>query len=169
MIRPTPGELLRGVREALRESVLPALPPGQAQRQLKAALHALGRLERCWDRLPAGLAADNADLRGTAQSVIAALLPQAGADAQQLQRLAARCAEPAAAADPAVPGIGDPALARAAAENLALQQALTELDACVRGRPERPARAAQLDALAGLYRRMVARERAALATEDGDE
>lgn len=65
MFRPTAGELIAGIADSLRETVLPSVSGGAAQRQLKAALHALGRLQRSWDRLPRYLADDNADLQQT--------------------------------------------------------------------------------------------------------
>ena len=65
MLRPSPGDLLKGVRAGLKSSVLSALPKGAAQRQLKAALHLLERLERSWDLMGAHLAADNRDIETT--------------------------------------------------------------------------------------------------------
>lgn len=69
MLEPKPADLLEGVIDALRESVLPALPPGAAQRQLRAALHALGRLQRSWDRIPDYRNADIEDMRATLESM----------------------------------------------------------------------------------------------------
>jgi len=164
MLRPTIGELLRGVREGLRESVLPALPSGHAQRQLKAALHTLARIERSWDRLPAYLAQDNADLSQTIRSVVesaaAGATGQAGTLASIGERLAAL---PGTAA--AVPGIGDPALAQAAADNDTLQQLLSGLESALRsGDPSETAAWAPLtEVLERLYERMVERELAAWA------
>lgn len=65
MLRPSPQDLLRGTCDQLEQQVLPELEAGAAQRQLKAALHLLRRLERSWDRLPAYLAEDNADIAAT--------------------------------------------------------------------------------------------------------
>ncbi|WP_163554646.1 hypothetical protein [Candidatus Frankia alpina] len=49
MLRPTPGELLEGLRCELRDEVLPAVPAGFAARQLRAAIHVLGKLADTWD------------------------------------------------------------------------------------------------------------------------
>lgn len=166
MIRPTPGELLRGIREGLQESVLPALPPGNAQRQLRAALHALARLERSWDRLPASLAEDLADMQQTIRGVLDAEtsrpLPTL------LQELAARLAAPLPAAA-AVPGIGDRALAQAAARHLELQEILDQYDAWLRAQADGAVRIQQRGLLSALYRRMLVRELAANAAAAGED
>src|ERR1700733_16107204 len=73
MLRPTTGELLAGLSASLRQSVLTALPPGDAQRQVKAALHALDRLQRTWDLALPHLRTDNADMRETLQGILEAL------------------------------------------------------------------------------------------------
>ncbi|HVV09312.1 hypothetical protein [Amycolatopsis sp.] len=62
MLRPTPGELLEGLRRELREEVLPAVPAGAAARQLRAAIHVLGKLAQTWDLQHRYLEADNLDL-----------------------------------------------------------------------------------------------------------
>ena len=62
MLRPSTGELLAGLRISLTEGVLPSLPKGAAQGQLRAALHLLGRLENSWDLAHSHFAQDNADI-----------------------------------------------------------------------------------------------------------
>jgi hypothetical protein len=111
MLRPTPGELLLGLRRELHDQVLPALPPGAAARQLRAALHVLRQLARSWDRQPAYLEADNADLERTL------------AELSRLTGIARRRRD---ICDAPLPGVGDPELRRLIATNDALQ---TELDA----------------------------------------
>lgn len=131
MLRPSPGDLLRGLREGLKSSVLPALPKGVAQRQLKAALHLLDRLERSWDLMGAHLAADNRDIETTLGAI---------ADASLQAQLAA--------APEAVPsGFNCPQLRAAAARNLQLQALLDDY-AAAHPSP-------QVDAL---LRRMAARD-----------
>ncbi len=98
MLRPSTGELLAGLRASLTEGVLPAVPKGAAHSQIKAALHLLGRLEKSWDLAPTHIGEDNADM----ERVLGPL-----ADA------------PPPAVEP--PGYNDPALRRAAARNLQLQ------------------------------------------------
>jgi hypothetical protein len=132
MQRPSPGELLKGLRQSLAETVLPALPKGVAHQQLKAALHLIGRLERSWDLAAPHLAADNADIEG----VLARLLPAEGPDS-----LAARLAT---APSGQVDGYNDQALGAAAARNLALHRLLLDI-------PDH-------DDVTALHARMVARD-----------
>lgn len=129
MQQPSPGDLLKGLRHSLAETVLPALPRGVAQQQLKAALHLLGRLERSWDLAAPHLAADNADIA----AVLAQMLP---ADVLEA-RLAASPPEQ-------VSGYNDPELAAAATRNLALHRLLLDL-------PDH-------DVVTALHARMVARD-----------
>ncbi|THJ74606.1 hypothetical protein [Candidatus Frankia alpina] len=65
MLRPTPGELLEGLRRELRDEVLPAVPAGFAARQLRAAIHVLGKLADTWDVQHHYLETDNIDLEVT--------------------------------------------------------------------------------------------------------
>lgn len=132
MQRPNPGMLLQGLRESLAATVLPAVTDGAAMRQLKAALHLLGRLERSWDLAQSHLAADNADI----EQMLAAQ-PSIGS----AQKLEARLAS-VAVEEPR--GFNDPALRTLAARNLALHTLLLEL-------PDDPA-------LPALYTRMAARD-----------
>ncbi|AEH10643.1 MULTISPECIES: hypothetical protein [Protofrankia] len=69
MLRPTPGELLEGLRRELRDEVLPAVPAGSAARQLRAAIHVLGRLADTWDAQHHYLETDNVDLEATLASL----------------------------------------------------------------------------------------------------
>jgi hypothetical protein len=101
MLRPSPGELLSGLRASLTSEVLPALPKGAAHSQLKAALHLMGRLEKSWDLAHDHIAKDNADME-------AVLGP--------LADIAPPVTEPS--------GYNDPALRTAAARNLQLQTIL---------------------------------------------
>jgi hypothetical protein len=113
-----------GLRASLSTGVLPSLPRGEAHSQLKAALHLLGRLEKCWDLAHSHIAQDNADM----ERVLGPL-----ADA------------PPPAEEPA--GYNDPALRRAAARNLQLQavlagqQASPEIEALYRRMSARDSRA----------------------------
>jgi hypothetical protein len=101
MLRPSVGELLAGLRASLTNGVLPSFPKGDAQSQLKAAIHLLGRLEKSWDLAHSHIARDNADM----ERVLGPL-----ADA------------PPSADEPA--GYNDHALRKAAARNLQLQDIL---------------------------------------------
>lgn len=132
MQRPSVGELLRGLREGLAGSVLPTLPRGVPQQQLKAALHLIGRLEKSWDLSARHLAQDNEDIA----QVLAGLLPTSGA-----QSLGARLAS---AEMEAPVGYNDPELTEAAARNCALHGVLLEL-------PDSPE-------LIALYARMADRD-----------
>ena len=155
MLRPTPGELLAGVRRELTEQVLPYVPGGAPTRQLRAALHLLGRLERSWDLLPSYLQADNADLRDTLGELAS--------------RLGTQWTEKPGALDES-PGVHDVALRALMAQNAQLQ---AELD---RMQQEWRARRGSLDtvpegdiatALHALHERMAERALRAAAVVDG--
>jgi hypothetical protein len=64
MHSPSAPELLRGVSTQLQSAVLPAVQDPAAQRQLKAALHILRRLERSGSRMQQYLRADILDISG---------------------------------------------------------------------------------------------------------
>lgn len=142
MHSPAPNQLLRGVADGLEAQVLPELDDANAQRQLKASLHILRRLERCWDRLPAELVADAEDMLTTLRGL-------GGVDAE----LEARWVE--------VEGRGWRApVADLVAVHTALQQTVREADERQRGDEEAVA------ALRDLYGRMLAREAHASGTEE---
>ncbi|CAM4190575.1 Protein kinase [Novosphingobium lubricantis] len=132
MQQSNPGALLRGLRESLVAQVLPALPQGVPQQQMKAALHLIGRLERSWDRIGPHLAADNADIA----AVLSELLPDDGPDSLSARLLSINV--------PPIAGINDPNLQAAAQHNLALHQILLDI-------PHSPA-------VAALHARMVERD-----------
>jgi uncharacterized coiled-coil protein SlyX len=171
MHKPTVGVLLAGIADGLRESVMPAVAGGAAQRQLRAILHSLGRLQRSWDRWPAYLAADNEDLRATLEAALAGLTAASAPLPAELQALCQRLKTltPEAYAQAQVPGINDPALATASALNEAFQALLAALDTWLRA----PAQAGlsagviqtQTQGLDGLYRRMIERELQAWASQ----
>jgi hypothetical protein len=96
MIHPTSADLLKGVEDALRETVLPELARGTAARkQMQAALEILRHVAHALPVEAAVLAADNTDM--------AAVLAKAGV---------------------AAPTKTDPV-----EQNLALQQAIADLQA----------------------------------------
>ena len=138
MQRPNTGELLRGLRQSLSEQVLPTLPRGVPQQQLKAALHLIGRLERSWDLAASHLARDNADIA----AVLRGLLDGAGLDGEGPQTLDQRLAS---CDVPAPAGFNEPELRDAARHNMALHQLLLDMP--------------HSDALAALHARMVERDR----------
>lgn len=160
MLRPTPGELLAGIRRALQDQVLPHLPDGAPARQLRAALHVLGRLERSWDLLPAYLQADNADLRHT-------LTDLAG-------RLGATWTDRPPTGDEHAPGVQDPTLRSLIVQNAHLQDELDRVQQQNRARrngdTETAAEtAAEIDTeIHALHTRMSHRAARAAAVADGD-
>jgi hypothetical protein len=145
---PDGAELIAGVRSALRADVLPALADGAAQRQLKAALVILGRLERSWGRLPAYLDAEAADIEATLGSVLRAVA--AVDDGALAEPFAEALAAAAAAPEPAD-------------RDERLQALLATVDARLRETDDPRAERA-LAELMRLYRRMVDRQAAAWAT-----
>jgi hypothetical protein len=132
MQQPSTGELLRGLRKSLASAVLPSLPKGIAQQQLKAALHLIGRLERTWDLAASHLAQDNADI----ETVLTGLLPASGDGSLQDRLERIETAQPG--------GYNDPALCADALRNLALHHVLEEMPATAE--------------LLSLYARMTARD-----------
>jgi hypothetical protein len=174
VLKPTPGELLAAVSAGLRHSVLVALPPGEAQRQLKAALHVLDRLQRCWDLLPPYLESDNADLRVTLQEVLTLLTrhrsdplpPPIASIAEKLAQLSADNVTATPRQGAAVRGLNALSLTSAAATNDELQSMVVTLARWF-GEPGQLADsvlAAQRSVLNGLYRRMIERELEASGT-----
>lgn len=169
MLTPTTGTLLRAVRTELTDQVLPELPDGAARRQLKAALHLLGRLERCWDRQAPYLEADNADLAHTLDIVLGGLVD--APDATAYRQLRARLTQiridppPAPVADR---GVTDPGLRRLMSVNYALQEIVVDLGTALRAdrQTQGPVHQRADDALAGLHRRLLNRAAAAAGTDD---
>jgi len=167
MLRPTVGDLLKGINASLRQSVLPSIGPGAAQRQLKAALHALGRLEKSWDLLPAYLAEDNADMHRCLETILNAL-KRAGVQlpaSVALQR--ETLAKLPESQELPISGFNDRALAIQGALNASLQALIVELDRWLRAPSQMaieivPEQTLVLDQL---YGRMVDRELRAWATE----
>lgn len=156
MLRPTPGELLAGVRRELHEQVLPHVAEGAPTRQLRAALHVLGRLERSWDLMPSYLEVDNADLRHTLIDVAGRLgttwTVQPPAD------------DGDGDGDGDVPGVHDPALQSLILENAHLQ---AELDRMQQQRRAQRTGDTEIDgALHALHSRMAERATRAAAVLD---
>jgi hypothetical protein len=159
MFRPTPGELIGGISRSLRETVLPELPPGAGVRQLRAALHALNRVQRTWDLLPGGLADDNADIEATIAAIIASLASES-AEVNAAFAAADRFSEDSGVETLAASGVNAPTLAGLMAINRQLQSRLIGLDAWLRGAEEKQPNTygplcRKIDAL---YGRMVDRE-----------
>jgi hypothetical protein len=172
MFRPTPGELLAGITESLRATVLPELNGGAAHRQLKAALHTLSRLRHAWDRLPSYLAEDNADIRATMSDVIRGLRAASKSSPDTLAAIDGRLESIHAVRPEALlqDDFNDESLARTAAVSETLQALLIELENFLR----LPANielvgvdqaSAQLEQL---YRRMTQRELTAWAIRADD-
>lgn len=169
MLTPTAGTLLRAVRIELADQVLPELPDGAARRQLKAALHLLGRVERCWDRQASYLEADNADLAHTLDIVLGELVdaPDATGYRQLRARLTQTLIDPRPA-PVANRGVTDPGLRRLMSVNYALQEIVVDLGAELRADRHTPAPARQHadDMLTGLHRRLLSRAARAAGTDD---
>lgn len=146
MFAPDTGKLLLGARRALAETVLPSLTDPDAVRQLKAALHLLGRLSRTWD-LPHGLiAADNADMI----VVIAAIRARLGEPGEEAnERLSPDLLSDAA--------INDPGLRELAVRNVALRTEVERLEQEVRSRASHDLKQDCLADLSGLFERMTRR------------
>jgi hypothetical protein len=146
--RPTPAELLGGVHRTLAAEVLPELADGAAQRQLKAALVILRRLEQACERLPAYVDEEAEDVATTLRAV----LGRVASTDPAAQTLASRL--------PDAPEAGAPYdSAGAARRDVDLQALLIEVDALLRAQAS-PA----LADLMALYARMVTRQEQAWAT-----
>jgi hypothetical protein len=156
MLRPTPGELLAGVTRELREQVLPHVPDGAPARQLRAALHVLGRLERSWDLLPTYLEADNADLRHALTDLAS--------------RLGATWTDRPPTGNEEVPGVQDPTLRSLIAQNAHLQAELDRVQQEGRGQWDGGGQtSAETDTeLHALHTRMAHRAALAAGVADGN-
>lgn len=95
MHEPTPAALLGGVIGSLESDVLPALDTGVAQRQLKAALVILRRLERAAGGEAVYLDEEAADVAATLGHVLASASDDASAElARRVAAIAAAAAGP---------------------------------------------------------------------------
>jgi hypothetical protein len=153
------------VRRELTSQVLPAVTDPSAHRQLRAALHVLDVLERSWDLLPAYLAADNADIRGTLLCALT-LIPDPATTG--FGELAARLNSSEQPEPVAFPGTTDPTLRELMADNAFLQQSLEDLIVLRRLEPavDDGPQAVMSEDLLGLQRRMVTRAAAAAGLDN---
>ncbi len=147
MISPSTGALLRFVRAQLEAGVLPHLESEDAARQLRAALHILGRVERSWDLAHAYYAADNADIEAVLDA-----LPSGATRANSSTESARLLAEAG------MTGFNDPKLAQLAQRNRDLHAALEEAERALIYPGQDAARADARRKLDALYRRMIARQ-----------
>jgi hypothetical protein len=156
MYSPSPEQLLRGVADQLEKQVLPEVERAAAQRQLKASLHILRRLEHCWDRMPAYLAADAQDMLHT--------LTRLDSDDPDLRR---RLAD-ATARQADIDAAGWQAPTRdLVALHQDLQGCVTDADRRLRERADGSDEASR-GLLNDLYQRMLSRESHAWGTDDDD-
>jgi hypothetical protein len=155
MHSPAPEQLLRGIADQLEVQVLPELENAAAQRQLKASLHILRRLERCWDRMPAYLAADAQDMLHT--------LTELDCDDAELRRGLGDAAERQARVDAA--GWCAP-MSDLVVLHHDLQSCVIDADRWLRERSAASDVAREL--LHDLYGRMLSRESYAWGTEEDD-
>jgi hypothetical protein len=150
VIRPSVRELLEGVATGLDDTVVPALPLAtQARNQARAASVILRRVAAVWDRVVPTLEADNRDLAETLGQLL-----EEGGDAfasEFARRIADTRCTPEGGAEP-LP------FDAAAARNEALQGLLVETQGSVAGWVEGEVKDRARATLAGLSRRMLARE-----------
>jgi hypothetical protein len=166
--KPSIGDLLNGVANSLRESVLPEIPAGPTRRQVQAAVSIIRRVALVWDKTGSYLYADNKDIEETLRQ-LAAILDRAesygsGGDLKLLrQRLSAALDQCGDA------GVEYPSPAALGVRNVELQGLLVELQEALHGQssPEvsaqsdSPARAERIEIAAmlrALFRRMLERE-----------
>jgi len=155
MLLPSPGTLLKGLAGSLRDGVLPNISTVSAQKQMKAALHLLARLEKTWDLFHQHVETDNADIEAALQKIFSAL----ASHDQRLIALKARFMENMAGDKP-VAGFNDPEAAAMAAANIRLREILQALEEILAHAPDenQNAVAACQMQLAGLYQRMAMRD-----------
>ena len=149
MLRPTSQELIAGIREALTQDVLPTAPDGVPARQLKAALHILGRLGRTAEDPAARIRADLADIG----EVLAGLQAQ---DAAKIGSDLAGDLEQARTVPQAATELEQ--------THRRATQALVDADTAVRERPPGSERTEHLTRLFELYSRMLDRQDDAMGT-----
>ncbi len=146
MISPSTGALLRFVRTQLEAGVLPHLESEDAVRQLRAALHILGRIERSWDLAHAYYAADNADIEAVLDDLPSGATPAIGSN--EGERLIATGEK----------AFNDAGLARLTQKNRDLHAALEEAERALIHSGQDAARADARRKLDALYRRMITRQ-----------
>ncbi|MFA7554239.1 MAG: hypothetical protein WCY88_08315 [Spongiibacteraceae bacterium] len=154
---PNPGSLIGTLRANLKQSILPELKESGAQRQLKAALHLLGRLEKSWDLYAPQIIEDNLDIEQSLFTVLEQLKSEGVGDlftavSEGLSQLAQREVMP-------INGLNSPALILAAQHNMQLQQLVNDTQEIVDSvELTAPRRVAIQTLLTELYQRMVRRD-----------
>lgn len=69
MIEPTPSDLLNNVAGVLRKDVVPIIPEGEMQNQVKAAAVIIRRIAKIWDLIIPSLQAENRDIEACLSSL----------------------------------------------------------------------------------------------------
>ena len=156
MLLPNPGSLIHSLRSNLNDSVLPALAKGDAQRQLKAALHLLGRLEKSWDLYGQHVREDNKDIETTIAAIFEKLSEAKASEIfKQLQNQLNQYEHVVES----ISGLNDPELADATHRNLQLQECLQNLEGMlVKTHLDGDTRKTCNEYLVALYRRMAMRD-----------
>jgi predicted nucleotidyltransferase component of viral defense system len=156
MLLPNPGSLIHSLHSSLKDDVLPTLEKGSAQRQLKATLHLLARLEKTWDLYGGHVVEDNKDIEKTLADMLDVLV-EAGVG-EQFKKLKSQLKKRHHVVEE-LSGLNDPSLIEASHRNLQLQECLQNFESVlVTAEIEETTREACADKLADLYRRMVARD-----------
>jgi hypothetical protein len=148
MLQPDVGQLLSGMRGVLSTSVLPAVQDPAAQRQLKAALHLMGRLSRSWDVGHAMVREDNADI----EAVLSALKTRI----QAAGFVVVVTGDETSA--PSMGKLNDPWLLAQEQKNQRLRSSLEAMEQFVRADLPQPLAAGCLEDLHKLFERMTERE-----------
>ena len=155
MLQPDIGQLLKGARSALAESVLPKVDDANAKRQLKAIMHMIGRLSRSWDLPHRLIHADNEDMA----SVLATLRSRiTAAGFEQVADIEKDADFRVASLESDGSGINDPQLAADTSTNRSLRRSVEALEQYIRSYLPAELKQSCLAELHQLFIRMTARE-----------
>lgn len=142
------GVLLNSLRKTLKQTVLPHVEDPAAKRQLKAALHMIGRMGKCWDLAPAVLRADIADM----QNILEALEQHVAGQGHEF------VPPQPAQYDDASDGYNDPNLAAMAQRHYMFCARAEGFESFARSQLPLPLAQHCLNALEQLYARMTKRD-----------
>jgi hypothetical protein len=165
MTRPTIGDLLNGVANSLRDTVLPEMPAGPVRRQLQVAISIIRRVSLVWDKTGPYLYADNKDIEETLRQVCR-ILDGVESNRRRAALKPLRQKLHAALDQRENRGVEYPSPEALGARNLELQSLLVEVQEALHDRsssqgqehPESAERSEIMPMLLGLFRRMLERE-----------
>lgn len=163
MLLPNPGSLIHTLRGNLKDVVLPALDKGDAQRQLKASLHLLGRLEKSWDLYSQHVLQDNKDIQTTLTEILQQLSD--AEVAEKFKKIKYQLNKHINIIEK-IDGLNDPDLMKATHRNIQLQECLQNFESVLSNADiDEKVRLSCFEKLTDLYRRMNMRDLVSVGDE----